>query len=85
MITKLDFGTIFGPHVKRDGERPARLCTLCTRTNRHAYCPRPGKMGYHYLLGVKWSQVQILSARQKKGRLAWPYAFLLIAQVFDDT
>ena len=29
-----------------------------------AYCPRPGKMGYRYLLGVKWSQVQILSARQ---------------------
>jgi hypothetical protein len=65
MITKLDFGTILGPHVMRDGERPARLCTLCTRTNRPAYCPRPGKMGYHYLLGVKWSQVQILSARRR--------------------
>src|SRR6516225_6824969 len=23
-------GTILGPHVIRDGERPARLCTLCT-------------------------------------------------------
>jgi hypothetical protein len=51
MITARNFGTILGPHVMRDGERPARLCTLCTRTNRHAYCPRPGKMGYHYLLG----------------------------------
>jgi hypothetical protein len=27
-------GTSLGPHVMRDGERPARLCTLCMRTNR---------------------------------------------------
>jgi len=25
--------------------------------------PRPAEMRYHYFLGVKWSQVQILSAR----------------------
>src|ERR1700689_4746493 len=29
-----DFGTSLGPRVMRDGERPARLCTLCTRANR---------------------------------------------------
>jgi hypothetical protein len=34
MITKPNFGTALGPHVMRDGERPARLCTLCTCTNR---------------------------------------------------
>ncbi len=27
-------GTILGPHVMRDGERPARLCTPCTATSR---------------------------------------------------
>jgi hypothetical protein len=27
------------------------------------HCPRPAKTRYRYLLGVKWSQVQILSAR----------------------
>jgi hypothetical protein len=34
-----------------------------------AYCPRPAQMRYRYLLGVKWSQVQILSARPQKGHL----------------
>jgi hypothetical protein len=34
MITTLDFGTALGPHAMRDGERTARLCTLCTRANR---------------------------------------------------
>ena len=34
-----------------------------------AYCPRPAEMPYRYLLGVKWSQVQILSARRRKGHL----------------
>jgi hypothetical protein len=27
---------------------------------------RPGKTRYRYFLGVKWSQVQILSARREK-------------------
>jgi hypothetical protein len=27
---------------------------------------RPGKTRYRYFLGVKWSQVQILSADQRK-------------------
>jgi hypothetical protein len=39
---------------------------------RHTRCPgsenrwRPGKTRYRYFLGVKWSQVQILSARPEK-------------------
>jgi hypothetical protein len=28
------------------------------------HCRRPGKTSYRYLLGVKWSQVQILSAER---------------------
>src|ERR1700683_426595 len=35
----------------------------------------PAKTCHRYLLGVKWSQVQILSARQKKGPLACVYGF----------
>src|SRR5271166_2886369 len=31
-----------------------------------AYCPRPAEMRYRHFLGVKWSQVQILSARHTK-------------------
>jgi hypothetical protein len=34
--------------------------------SRPADYPRPAEMRYRYLLGVKWSQVQILSARLKK-------------------
>ena len=33
-----------------------------------AYGPRPEEMRYRYLLGVKWSQVQILSARPMSAR-----------------
>jgi hypothetical protein len=28
------FGTVLGPHVVRDGERSARLCTSCTAASR---------------------------------------------------
>jgi hypothetical protein len=31
-------GTSRGPHVMRDGSRPARLCTLCADTTRPATC-----------------------------------------------
>jgi hypothetical protein len=34
MIAARNFGTALGPHIMRDGERTARPCTLCTRTNR---------------------------------------------------
>ena len=40
-----------------------RVCERLARVDRAAHCRRPAEMGYHDLLGVKWSQVQILSAR----------------------
>ncbi len=36
-------GTILGPHVIRDGERPARLCTSCTNTTDPEYGGDLGK------------------------------------------
>ena len=32
----------------------------------HEHRHQPGEMRYRYFLGVKWSQVQILSARQRE-------------------
>ncbi len=32
----------------------------------HGYRRRPGETRYRYFLGVKWSQVQILSVRPEK-------------------
>jgi hypothetical protein len=43
MITARNFGTALGPHVMRDRERLARLCTLCTRTNRPPTVSDPRK------------------------------------------
>jgi hypothetical protein len=45
----------FGPHVRRDGERPVG----CERLKRRqsTCCQRwPGEMHYRTLLGVKWSK-----------------------------
>jgi hypothetical protein len=33
MITALNVGTVLGPHVMRDGERPARVGTPCCAKN----------------------------------------------------
>jgi hypothetical protein len=58
---------------------PAGDHTLCAMVNDLRVCERhaplvnhehrhqPGDMRYRYFLGVKWSQVQILSARTKTG------------------
>ena len=84
-------GTSLGPHAMHDAERPARLCTLCTYESA-AYCPRPGETRCRYLLGVKWSQVQILSARHfyqrkhsavtlRRGR-KWPWMARWMATQF---
>jgi hypothetical protein len=53
-------GTIWGPHVLHGGEQPARQPLAYTAsapdlTSRDAYS---------YVLGVKGSQVRILSSRQ---------------------
>jgi len=37
-------------------------CARTAATPRHSW---PAEMGYRHLLGVKWSQVQILSARHR--------------------
>ena len=34
MMTARNFGTILGPHVMRDGERSARLCSMRARVGR---------------------------------------------------
>ena len=41
-----------------------RLCARHARPQTSTNRWRPAEMSYPYLLGVKWSQVQILSARQ---------------------
>ena len=40
-----------------------RVCERLALAQTAACHQRPGETGYRYLLGVKWSQVQILSAR----------------------
>jgi len=65
MIAARNFGTALGPHIMRDGERTARPCTLCTRTNRPPTVCDLGKWVTAIYWGVKWSQVQILSARRR--------------------
>jgi hypothetical protein len=55
-------GTTLGPHGVRDAERSAHLCASGMPTN----CRRPAETSYRNVLGVKWSQVQILSARLRK-------------------
>ena len=62
-------GTTQGPHVTRDAERPARPWTshttlLAVRKSASDL----GRTRYRYFLGVKWSQVQILSARPMSAR-----------------
>jgi Universal stress protein family len=42
-----------------------RVCERLAQPHFGRHWPRPAEMRYHYLLGVKWSQVQILSARPK--------------------
>jgi hypothetical protein len=71
-----------GPSATRG---PAGDHTLCAEVNvlsvyaRHTglqirqLLPPTCGMRYRYLLGVKWSQVQILSARPRKGPLTCLY------------
>jgi len=40
-----------------------RICERLASADRRGNASRPGKTRYRYFLGVKWSQVQILSAR----------------------
>ena len=56
-----------------------RHAPLVNHEHRH----QPGEMRYRYFLGVKWSQVQILSARQQKGYLIWTFPFPSNAHTFD--
>jgi len=42
-----------------------RLCARHARPQTSTNRWRPAEMSYPYLLGVKWSQVQILSARRR--------------------
>ena len=58
-------GTIRGPHGIHARARPARLCTLCALSPTGIACMSRHDV-YRDFLGVKWSQVQILSARQEK-------------------
>jgi hypothetical protein len=61
-----DGGDPIGDHtlcaVVNDLRVPERLASAQTAA-RHQ---RPAEMSYRHLLGIKWSQVQILSARPKK-------------------
>jgi len=45
---------------------------------------RPGKARYRYFLGVKWSQVQILSARRSKPALTCVGAGFALLGIFAD-
>ena len=57
------FGTTtLGPHLMRDGERSARLLTSRTASNGYKPAATSGNALPHFS-GVKWSQVQLLSAR----------------------
>jgi hypothetical protein len=53
-------GTIWGPHVIRDLERRTRRSTSRNTMTPCLTCPN----GYFNVLGVKGSQVRILSARR---------------------
>jgi hypothetical protein len=57
-----DFGTNLGPHVMGAAERPARLYTARASSDAPRI-PRHLRNALRLLTGVKWSQVQILSAR----------------------
>jgi hypothetical protein len=54
-------GTVWGPHVMRDHEQPARRYTSLDALAPCLICGN----GYRAGLGVKGSQVQILSARRR--------------------
>jgi hypothetical protein len=56
-------GTIWGPHVLHEGEQPTRRS--CARTPPEPSLTRID--AYSYVLGVKGSQVQILSSRRHEG------------------
>jgi hypothetical protein len=56
----------FGDHTLCALVNDLRVCERLARPRRATHERRPGKTCYRYFLGVKWSQVQILSARQSK-------------------
>jgi hypothetical protein len=60
-----------------------RVCERVALAQTAADHQRPAEMRYRYLLGVKWSQVQILSARPEKCHLSCSFQFLAIAHTFD--
>jgi hypothetical protein len=75
---------------------PAGDHTLCAMVNDLRVCERhaplvnhehrhqPGDMRYRYFLGVKWSQVQLLSARRPKPALTSVGAGFMLLQFLAD-
>jgi hypothetical protein len=48
-----------------------RVCERLAAPKTGACNGRPARMRYRNFLGVKWSQVQILSARLRKWAVSW--------------
>jgi hypothetical protein len=56
----------FGDHTLCAMMNDLRVCARLARSEAAAHSRRPAKTCYRHLLGIKWSQVQILSARPRK-------------------